>query len=113
MGAPSETRKQTLQQLRETFLRMSSPDWDLALLGKPEAVQTQAALEYARVQRARLRLGNAELADIRDKLIANEKDLEKGRQRLRKALNDLNKVKTVLGAVSSFLDVVGRVVALA
>lgn len=112
MATPSETRNQTLKQLRETFLKMSSPEWDLALLGKPQEVQTEAALEYARVQRARLRLGNAQLADIRDKLVANKKDLEKGRKRVAKALSDLRKVKTVLAAVSPFLDIVGRVVAL-
>ena len=112
MAAASEIRNQTLKQIRATFLKMSSPEWDLALMTKSDEAKQEAALEYARVQRARLRLGNAELANIRDKLIENEADLTRGRARLAKALENLNRVKQVLGAVSSLLDTVAKVVPL-
>jgi hypothetical protein len=113
MATPSKVRTETLKQVRATFLKMASPRWDVALRRKPQKVKTQAALAFARVQRARLRLGNAQLADIRDKLVQNEADLEKGRQRVAKALQDLNRVKRVLGTVSSFLDIVARIISLA
>jgi hypothetical protein len=109
---PSEIRNQSLKQLRQTFLGMTSAEWDLALEGKPEEIVTKAAKNLLTVQRARLRLQNAELSTIRDKLIENEIALEKGRQQVSGALKNLQEVEIVLEAVSSFLGVVARVVAL-
>lgn len=110
---PSEISNQTLEQLRETFLKMTSPEWDLALMGKPEDVVNEAAKTLLLVQRARLRLDNAELADIRDKLVANEKDLEEGRDQLNKSLERLDQIEGALNAITSLLDVVARVIPLA
>ena len=76
--APSELRRQTISQLRKTFLAMMSPRWDRALEGKSDARLTEAARTLLAVQRARLRLGNAKLAGIRDDLKANEADLASG-----------------------------------
>ena len=112
MAAPFQIRKETLKQVRTTFLKMSSAEWDLALMNKSDEEKKKADIEYARLQRARLRLGNAELAKIRNNLLKNEQDLEKGRVHVAKALQNLKDVKAVLGTVSSFLDVIGRVVAL-
>jgi len=47
----SEISDQTLAQLRETFLKMTSPEWDLALIGKPEDVVNKAAKNLLLVQR--------------------------------------------------------------
>ena len=110
---PSEIRRQTLSQLRQAFLKMCSAEWDLALIGQPQEVKTEAALEFARVQRVRLRLGNAVLADIRDMLRDNEDGLRKGRERLAVELEKLNRVKRVLGAVTALLNIVGRIIPLA
>ena len=112
MARPSELRTEVMKQLRITFIKMSTPEWDLALMGKPKKIKNQAALEYARVQSARLRLGNAILANIRDQLLVNEKNLERGRERVAKALEDIGKVERVLGAISSFLNIVARIVTL-
>ncbi len=109
--APGEIRKATLRELRQAFVKMTSPEWDLALIGKPKEVEDQAAKMLLAVHRARLRLENTELAQIRDKLLANEEALERGRQDVRKALKRLKEIEAVLGAVSSFLGVIGRVVA--
>ncbi len=49
--APSELRRQTLSQLRKTFLAMMSPRWDRALEGKSEAQLTEAARTLLAVQR--------------------------------------------------------------
>ncbi len=109
---PSEIRNQSLKQLRQTFLKMTSAEWDLALEGKPEEVVTQAAKRLLTVQRARLRLQNAQLGRIRDKLIENEIALKEGRQQVSEALKNLQEVENILDAVSSFLGVVARVVVL-
>ena len=113
MAANSVIRKETLKQVRAAFLAMSSPKWDLAMMNKSPEEKAKADIEFARLQRARLRLGNQQLAAIRDKLVENEADLARGRVRVANALQNLNRVKTVLNAVSSFLDIVARVVPLA
>jgi chromosome segregation ATPase len=111
MEAP-EIRNQALQQLDETFLKMTSPEWDLALLGKPPNVKAEAAEARERVQLARLRLGNAVLGEIRDKLVENEEDLAEGRRELSNVLEKFEKIEAALGAISSFLSIVGRIVSL-
>jgi len=110
---PSESREQTLQALQEAIVKMTTSAWDLALLGQPAGVAEQAKAERRRLNLARTALENAQLADIRDQLQANDDDLASGRQRLAGALEDIQQVQAVLGAVSSILGVVGRVVALA
>ena len=40
---PSEIRRQTLSQLRKTYLKMMSPRWDLELEGQPTSEVTEAA----------------------------------------------------------------------
>ena len=109
----SEISNATLDQLQETFLKMTSPEWDLALMGKPEDVVSEAAKTLLLVERARLRLENAELAEIRDKLVENEKELDEGRVQLGKALERLDQIEGALNAITSFLDVISRVVSLA
>ena len=109
---PSEISNQTLEQLRETFLTMTSPEWDLALMGKPEDVVNDAAKTLLLVQSARLRLENAELADIKDKLVENEKALDEGRVQLNKSLESLDQIENVLNAITSLVDVVARIVPL-
>jgi hypothetical protein len=107
---PEETRAETVKQLQETFLAMTSPEWDLALEGKPPGVRERAAKILLSTQEARLRLENAELAHIRDKLLENEKALEVGRQEVTRALERVQEIEAVLRAVSSFLGIVGRIV---
>src|SRR5438874_2997591 len=106
---PSEISNKTLEQLRETFLKMTSPEWDLALMGKPDGVVNDAAKTLLLVQRARFRLENAELADIRDKLVENEEELEEGRVQLNKSLERLDKIESALNAITSLVDVVARI----
>ncbi len=108
--APSELRRQTLSQLRKTFLAMMSPRWDRALEGKSEAQLTEAARTLLAVQRARLRLGTARLAAIRDDLKANEAELVSGMTDLSRSLKKLGEVKVVLAATSGLLRTVGRIV---
>ena len=76
--APSKLRTKTLSALRKAFSAMMTPEWDLALEGRTEEEVTEAARTLLAVQRARLRLGNETLADIRDALKANEPELRAG-----------------------------------
>ncbi len=108
----SEIRDKTLQQLDATFLKMTSAEWDLALMGKSQEEVTEAAKALLMVQRARLRLGNAELNDIREKLVENEKGLEDGRLQMMKVLDRFDKIEVALTAITSFLGIVARVVSL-
>ena len=108
--APSELRRQTISQLRKTFLAMMSPRWDRALEGKSEAQLTEAARTLLAVQRARLRLGTARLAAIRDDLKANEADLVSGMTAMNRSLKKLGDVKVVLAATAAVLRTVGRIV---
>jgi hypothetical protein len=108
--APSTLRKKTLSELRKTFTAMMTPEWDLALEGKSEAEITEAARTLLAVQRARLRLGNASLADIRDDLVENETALQAGIEFVDEALEDLQDVERVLEATAALLAAVGRIV---
>jgi hypothetical protein len=107
---PSELRKKTLAEMGKAFTAMMTPEWDLALEGKTDEELTEAARALLAVQRARLRLGNAELADIRDRLEADETALCTGIDFLDEALEDLQNVQRVLEATTLLLAVVGRIV---
>ena len=110
---PSEIKKLTVSQLQRTFSKMMSPEWDVALEGQPESVVADAAKKMLAVQRARLRMENAELASILEKLKENEEALLQGKQALEDSLKDLEDVKNVLQMTSAFLEIVGRIVAIA
>ena len=109
---PTQTKLETVQILQEAILRMTSPEFELALLEQPDDVVKNAKRERARVQMARVILENTQLAAIRDRLVANETELREGRRRVNEAIQNLQQVQDVLGAISSFVDLVGRVVAL-
>jgi hypothetical protein len=108
--APSTLRKKTVSELRKAFAAMMTPQWDLALEGRSDEEVTEAARALLAVQRARLRLGNARLADIRDGLVANETALKAGIEFLDEALGDLRDVQRVLEATAALLSAVGRIV---
>lgn len=111
MDAP-EIRDQTLAQLDATFLKMTSPEWDLALVEESDEVVAQSAKALSQVQTARLQLGNAELGEIRDKLVENDGALAAGRLEVTRVLDKFETIEMALGVVSSFLGIVARVVSL-
>ena len=89
---------------------MMSARWDRALDGASDARLAKAGRTLLGVQRARLRLGNARLADIRDGLNANEDALVKGTRALDRSLKRLGNVKDVLRNAAALLNTVGRIV---
>ena len=95
-----------MRQARKSLL---SAEWTLSLEGKDDETKKQAANELLRVHHAIQKLENAQLTDIKDKLLENVRELEKGRERLANALTKLNQIKSVLNSVSGFLNIIGKV----
>ncbi len=110
--APSKVRRKTLSNLGKAVKAMMTPEFDIALEGRTDAELTEAARTLLGLQRARLRLGTAELADIRDALRDNEKQLLAGIASLERSLENLNRLRRVLDTAAALLATVGRVVPL-
>ena len=110
--SPSAIKSMTLSQLRATRTAMFSAQWMLTLEDADPASRTSAAQQMLAVNHAIVTLENEQLANIRDKLVANEADLTAGSQSLSAALEDLSKANTVISAVTKFLGTVGKVVTL-
>jgi uncharacterized protein YecT (DUF1311 family) len=92
---------------------MMPSEWDIALEDRSEDEVAKAAKLLLDVQRAWLRLGNAQLADIRDKIAQNEDSLNKGRHALDSTLGNLQDVQKVLETTEAFLGIVARVIKIA
>ena len=108
--SPGNTKKEILKQLRQTRNNMMSAAWIDAVREQSVEVRHEAALKRADIIDAIHELENAELAEIRDKLIENEAELLEGTAELGQALENLEKVKGVLDAVGKLLGVVAKVV---
>jgi hypothetical protein len=111
--APYELKKLTVQELGKARNAMASPEylWEVEKLSAEK--QRESALLQHQVQLTHLKMRTAELAAIRDQLIANEEGLTHGIELVQTVLADLKKVEQILGTVTSFLTVVGKVISLA
>ena len=107
---PSQIRQYAASILRRAVLAMMSAEWDIALEGKSSTQVAEAGKLLLAMQRVRLRLGNARLADIREKLIENEDALNESAQRLNGALDNLQDAQVVLQSAGGFLKIISRVV---
>lgn len=112
MATPAQIEGKTVKELRTMRTLMNGTRWLLELEEEDEATRQDAALQKLRVHHAIMKLENAKLRDIRDKLVENEADLEAGRQRLVSARQNLDDAKAIIEALGAFLKVVGRVAAL-
>ena len=101
-----------LRGLNEAVERMTSAEFDRLLRGATVEERQRAARQLLEVERARLVLGNAVLANIAQDLKKNEEEFEKGIASLDKALEKLDSVAKVLNTVSMVVSLVGRVVSL-
>lgn len=109
---PSELKKATLSNLRSLQETLNSSEWILALEDeKEDATRHEAALLLLNVNRAKVRLENTALADVRDALIANEPALNTGRKDMEKALEKPEKVAKVLEKATAYLGTVTQVLA--
>jgi hypothetical protein len=103
---------QTLAQLSNTLITMTSPEWDDRLQQSSRDERQKAAILMIQTQHARLALGNAVLQDIANQLKENEEGLTAGINALSSTLNSLATVTQVLTTLAGFLSVVGRIVSL-
>jgi hypothetical protein len=103
---------QTLSQLGETLIKMTSPEWDNLLQSASAEQRQKAATLMIQTQHARLALGNAVLQDIADELKQNEAGLTAGIDALEGTLAALSSVTQVLNTLAGFLAIVGRIVSL-
>ena len=101
---------QTLAQLDETELSMTSPAGD-ALIRAASPADHQAAVQMLlNVHEARLALGNANLQSIADKLKANEAGLVAGTAAVNGAVTALNNLTQIVNTVSSLIAMVSQIV---
>jgi hypothetical protein len=104
-----EIHDMTLGQLRAARLKMMSAPWLIELKKNPDK-KSEAADALLRVNSAILELENAEMASIRDDLLANEAELQEGITDLEGALQTVAGIGTALTAATKLLDIVARVV---
>ena len=113
MPTPNELRRETLKTLRATRRDMASAAWHMRLRTKPTEVQRQAAHAALDIESAVRSLENEQLADIRDKFVANEADLLKGINDLNDARQNLARVESIIRAAGKALDVLAKVISFA
>jgi hypothetical protein len=92
---------------------MVSSAWKRRLSSEPDDVKQNAASALLGVQSAIRTLENAQLANLRDKLVENEADLRAGIDDLNDAKDRLEQVQSVLAGVGKVLVVVTKVAGLA
>jgi len=109
---PQDIADLTLGQLRALRDRYQTLDWQESLESLAPEDQNRAALQWLSVQNAILKLENAKLTSIRNKLVQNEKDLRKARDAVKKTVKGLGSTTQTLNVVGDFLTVVGRIVPL-
>jgi hypothetical protein len=112
MATPSEIRNQLLKDLRLTRGTLMSAEWLTRIRAAPAEQQQQHSEQLFKVQLALLDLENQALADFRDALTENEQALADSATSLRSTLDKLKSTEAVLKAVTSFVGIVARVVAL-
>jgi len=109
---PADIRKATVEELRAARKAMMSTEWMENFNTLPESEQKDAARLLFQVHQAIHKMENAKLADIRDKLVANEKALGDGIASLKAALKKIEKIAAAIKAIGQFLAIVARVVKL-
>ena len=107
-----EIKQATIDQLLETRLTLLGTRAKLKLRTATNKEKSDYKTTLLQVQHAILELQNKQLAEIRDKLVANEKALGQGIESLKKSLKTIENIKTAVVAIGQFLKIVGKVVKL-
>lgn len=109
MTTPGKLRIHALRELRAARRDMTSAIFLMSLETLPPPRRTEAALKLLDTERAILALCNEQLAEIRDDLLANERELLKGIAELAKARKRLGQAAKVLDALGGLLTTVARI----
>lgn len=110
---PYELRGEALSTARRAIIKLKSPECLLELRHAPDEVQAQWAKTLLKLDETRDRLEKVPLVKIRDKLKDNEKELREGTKSVSKALETLEHTKQALDAVTAFVNLVAKILALA
>lgn len=110
---PEEIKSKTLDELYALRKDMNSAEWRLSLEAAAPDDKRRAAEALLDVQQMILALENAQLAAIRDKLIANESALAEGVVRLSRARQRLGQARDVIEAVGGLIGTAVKVVKIA
>lgn len=106
---PGDIRGKTLSELRGARRNMMSAEWLTGVTDLPETERTAAAMALLDTCLAIRRLENAHVAEIRQQLADNEKELERGIRGLKRAAEKLHRIKTYLKAATALAAVVAKV----
>ena len=112
MLTPEQIHAATLEQLRDARTEMSSFEWKSSIEDADDATKQKSAQTLLSVQQTILALENQNLADIRDKLVANETALSDGIAKVKDALDDITDIATALKAIGALIEIVGKVASL-
>lgn len=100
---------QSFSALNNTLNNMLSEDWTTALNNQSIPTRLQAAKTLAQVQSAVNTLSNAALANIADKMNAQQDALQAATNNLNKAIVNLQNVQDILNAAATLLNVVSQI----
>lgn len=109
---PSDLYAAALAALTSARAQMLSLEWQAALDASSPGQRLAASRELIQVQQAILALSNKSLSDIATEIQANSAEMNQSISGLQTALQDLQKVESVILAVSSLIMVVAKIVPL-
>ena len=109
MSDPRSLKRELLTSLRDSRNAMMTQEWIDTLKDKSPGTRFDAFDRFMGLVESILKLENARLAAIRDRLASNEAAIRKGTARLNEAIEDLRKVSKVMGAVAQGIKLVDRV----
>jgi len=112
MADPQSVKDDAYEALKATRRRLTSASflYDLKSASDEDKQQALEAITNASLTIDKFR--NAHLEAIAAQMKDNDKGIEGATVKLKKALDDLDKVKPLLDAATAFLKIIARVVAL-
>jgi len=106
---PGETRKKSLSVLRATRRKMISSAWTRKLKRQDIPTRRRAAEDLLNIGSAIDIIELAELESIANAMKDNEKEIERGIDKLRSTTKSMEKVGAVLNAVEQLLALGARI----
>ena len=108
----TDTYSLTLSTLISARAALLTPEWQEALDNQTAKVRLSASESLLDIQRAIAGLSNAVLAHVAEQMKAQEEALHSATANLNEALEKLDNVQGVLANVTSFVNVVAKIVPL-
>jgi len=106
---PGQARKESLRVLRATRREMISSAWTRKLSRQDVPTRRRAAHALLNIGSAIDTIELAELESIASVMEENEQEIERGIDNLRKAVDSMTRVDSVLNALEELLKLGGRI----